>query len=322
MKKAIVFTVVSIPLLILVVYLLKGRSPFGGENTSFAPDPAKEITGIEFTDSQNKLILEKKGEEWFVNKKFETRKSSILFILKILTEMEIKSPVTPELFTKEILVKGTIPVKVKVFGKGKMIKSFLVYKTTSNTYGNIMKLKSGSKPYIVYVPGSEAEIGSAFTLNDLFWRPYTVFNLLPSEIYSVTLENMTDTALSFKIKNENRILSLSTLTRELTGWDTSRVIRYVTYFTQIPFESWAFDLSADEKENITKGIPLYRITVFSSAGEKKILSLWERSVSEEGGEKKDTDRLWGKTDGNDELFILRYTDIDPLLKKRSYFFPG
>jgi hypothetical protein len=69
-------------------------------------------------------------------------------------------------------------------------------------------------------------------------------------------------------------------------------------------------------------VPLYRITVLSSAGERKILTLWERSVSEEGADKKDTDRLWGKTDGNDELFILRYTDIDPLLKKRSYFFPG
>jgi len=322
MKKAIIFTVISVLLLILIVYLLNERSPFGGDNTSFAADPGKEITRIEFTDSQNSLILEKKGEEWLVNKKFETRKSSILFILKILTEMEIKSPVTPELFEKEITEKGIVPVRVKVSGGGKMIKSFLVYKTLSNTYGNIMKLREGSKPYIVYVPGNEVEIGSAFTMNELFWQPYTVFNLLPSEIYSVTLENMVDTGLSFNIKNENRILSLSTLTNELNGWDTSRVIRYLTYFTQIPFESWAFYLSADEKEKITNGMPLYRITVLSSAGERKILSLWQRWVSGAGGEQKDTDRLWGKTDGNDELFILRYSDIDPLLKKRSYFFPG
>ena len=34
----------------------------------------------------------------------------------------------------------------------------------------------------------------------------------------------------------------------------------------------------------------------------------------------DTDRLLGKTDERDELFILRYFDIDPLIKKRDYFF--
>ena len=320
MNKAVRFAVITIPLLILIIYLLKERSPFGGRNTSFATDSAKEITRIEFTDDSDKLIIEKKGEDWVVNGKFETRKSSILFILKILTEMEIKSPVTPELFEKEITGNAIKPVKVKVTGKGKTIRSFLVYKTGSNTYRNIMKLREGSKPYIVYVPGNEVEIGSAFTLNELFWRPYTVFNMLPSEIHSVKFENIADTASSFSIKNENRKLSLSGLSGGLAGWDTSRVIRYITYFTHIPFESWAFDLPADQKERIIKKVPLYRITVVSSGGERKILTLWERSFDEEDADKTDTDRLWGKTDGGDELFILRYTDIDPLLKKRSYFF--
>jgi hypothetical protein len=36
---------------------------------------------------------------------------------------------------------------------------------------------------------------------------------------------------------------------------------------------------------------------------------------------KDSDRLIGKMEERDELFIMRYFDIDPLLKKRSYFFP-
>ena len=128
--------------------------------------------------------------------------------------MEIKSPVTPELFNKEIHENGIDPVKVKVFEKGKRIKSFLVYKTGSNIYGNIMKLRESSKPFIVFVPGNEVEIGSAFTLNELFWQPYTVFNLLPSEIYSVALENMADTASSFRIKNENhRLQPLRTVGR-------------------------------------------------------------------------------------------------------------
>jgi hypothetical protein len=322
MRKAIIYVLISILLIFFVVHFFKERSPFGGKNTSFAVDPENEITSIEFTDGPGTLHLDKKGEEWVVNRKFETRRSSILFILKILTEMQIKSPVTPEMFNKEIVENGITPVKVKVSEKGRTLKSFLVYKTASNTYGNIMKLRESSKPFIVYVPGNDVEIGSAFTLNELFWQPYTVFNLLPSDIYSVTLKNMADTDASFRIKNENNRYRLYSHSEELTGWDTSRVVRYISYFTHVPFESWAFDLTAIEKEKIKKQEPLYEITIAGTGGEKITLKLWERSIDDNGVRKSDTDRLWAKKDGNDEIFIIRYTDIDPLLKKRSYFFTG
>ena len=42
---------------------------------------------------------------------------------------------------------------------------------------------------------------------------------------------------------------------------------------------------------------------------------------EQGSMTKDSDRLLGKTQNSNEFFVMRYFDIDPLLKKRSYFFP-
>jgi hypothetical protein len=321
-RRTIRYSVIVIPILILVIFLFRERSPFGGGNTSFAAEPKIEITRIEFSEGKNTLTLEKAGEEWLVNKDLKTRKTGILFILKILTEMEIKSPVTPELFNKEIIENRIDPVRVKVFEKSKIIKSFLVYKTASNKYGNIMKLRESSKPFIVFVPGNEVEIGSGFTMNELFWQPYTVFNLLPSDIYSVALENMADTSSSFMIKNENQRFRLYGNPGELTGWDTSRLIRYVSYFAHVPFESWALNLSDNEKKNIEKEEPVYKITVVTSEGERKIVKLWQRSVNGNDVTKLDTDRLWAKAEGSAEIFVIRYIDIDPLLKKRSYFYPG
>ena len=319
-RKTIRYSVIAIPLLILLIYLFRERSPFGGGNTSFAAEPKNEITRIEFTDGKSTIDLKKDGGEWLANKDLKTRKSSILFILKILTEMEIKSPVTPELFNKEINENGIEPVRVKVFEKGKIIKSFLVYKTASNKYGNIMKLRESSKPYIVFVPGNEVEIGSAFTLNELFWQPYTVFTFLPSDIYSVALENKADTGSSFMIKNENHRYQLYSNTGELSGWDTSRLIRYISYFTHVPFESWALNLTVDEKKIIEKEEPLFKITMITTEGERKVVRLWQRAVNENDVMKLDTDRLWAKTEGSAEIFVIRYIDIDPLLKKRSYFY--
>jgi hypothetical protein len=322
MSKLIIrVVIISTAVALLLLLLLKSRSPFGNSNSSFASKPRKEITKIEFSQKERKLTLEKEGSNWLINGRIETRKSGILFILRILEEMKIKSPVSTELFNSEITEKGIEPVRVKVYEKRKLLKTFLVFKTQSNTYGNIMKIKGGSKPFIVCVPGYEGDIGSGFNLNELFWQPYTVFNLLPSEIASVEFENLSDTASSFSITNRNRQIVVSDMTRNLKGWDSTRVARYISYFTWLPFESWAFDLTAQEKKLIESQKPLFRITVNIIGGKKTILTLWERMTGEIGNKTKDSDRLLGRTQNSNEFFSMRYFDIDPLLKKRSYFFP-
>jgi hypothetical protein len=311
----------AIAVLLFIFLLFRNRLPFGEGNSSFACEPGKEISRIEFSGHGGKLSLNKNGENWIINEKTEARKSGILFILRILREIEIKSPVSAELFKTEITDKGVEPVKIKVYAKRKLIKSFLVYKTPSNRYGNIMKIREGAKPFIVCVPGYDGDIGSAFTLNELFWQPYTVFNLLPSEIESVSFENLSDSASSFSITAKNNHFTLSGMNRELTGWDSTLVSRYLSYFAWIPFEKWALEMGENEKKMVESQQPLFRITVTTSAGKKSLLTLWEKLNDDHGSMVKDSDRLLGRTQTSDEFFVMRYFDIDPLLKKRAYFFP-
>jgi hypothetical protein len=303
-------------LVLLIVF--KGRSPFG-KDSSFASEPKEEITRIDFSEKGKSLVLEKKGETWTINGKTEARKSGIFFILRILSEIKIKSPVSKGMFESEIIAKNIIPVKVRVYEKRKVLSTFLVYKTSSNTYGNIMKKREGSVPFIVYVPGYEGNIGSGFNLNELFWQPYTVFNLLPSEIASVKFENLSDTTSSFSINYSGHhfVLAGNSNTSE---WDSSLVVRYISYFARVPFESWAFDIEGSEQKSIEKQQPLYRISVNTKSGARNVLTLWGMTAKGGGSETIDSDRLFGKTDERDDLFIMRYFDIDPLIKKRSYFF--
>lgn len=321
MNKTVFRSGVSIAVVFLLLLILfEKRSPFGRGNSSFASEPKSEITRIEFSEGRQKLTIEKVGENWLLNGKSEPRKNGILFILRVLKEIKIKSPVSPELYDTEIEAKGIKPVMVKVYEKRKLIKSFMVYKTRSNIYGNIMKIREGTKPFIVYVPGYDGDIGSAFTLNELFWQPYCIFNLLPSEIESVEIENLSDTTNSFSIVYKNNHYFLSDRKKNLTGWDPTLVTRYLSYFTWIPFESWAFEIVGEERKTIESRQPFYRITVTTGRGNKIVLTLWERMTGVTGSMTKDSDRLIGKTQSRDELFIIRYFDIDPLLKKRSYFF--
>jgi hypothetical protein len=300
-----------ITVLVAVFFLFRDKTPFGKKNTDFAVSPESDITRIEFEQGKERLVLAKKGEEWLLNGQLSTRKSSINFITRILHEMRIKSPVSQQLL--DSAAAESQPVRVMVYQGRKSLSSFLVYKTTTNIYGNIMKMSERSKPFIVYVPGHDGDIGSAFTLNELYWQPYTIFSMLPSEIEEVSLENFSDTAASFSIARQNRHYILQNAGN---SWDSTLVRRYLTYFTFIPFETWALRLNETEKAEIRASDPSFRITVTTVKGEKVDLVLWERK-NPDGS--PDSDRMYGKTGKTGEIFIVRYFDIDPVLKRRDYF---
>jgi len=319
--KTVIITVTATVLLAAIIVLSRERSPFGRNNSNFSSVPEKSITRIELSDDHSRIVLERKEDVWILNGNRETRSNSVLFLLKILSDISIKSTVSEELFNREINELGIRPVRVKVYEGRRILQSFLVYKTSSNSYGNVMKLREGSKPFICYVPGFDSDIGSAFTLKEAFWQPFTLFSHLPSEIASVTVTYINDPGSSFMIRNEEGSLSLYDPVNKLAGWDTSRIMRYLSYFANVSFESWASELSEREKINIADSVPAYRISLESVKGNNVALTLWVRKKVENGVEKTDSDRLWGRTEASDEFVIVRYMDIDPLLKKRSYFYP-
>ena len=309
-------TIISVLLIaaLFAVVLLRDGSPYGRNQSSFAAEPGQEITRIEIDEEGKKVSLEKKEGAWLVDGKNESRKNAVINVLYIITEMRIKSPVSAEVFREEITGRNIKTVRVSVFGNRKVLKRFIVYKTNANPYGNIMKLSSRSRPFIVYVPGYSEEIGSAFNASPAWWQPFTIFNLLPSEIESVAVENRADPSSSFTINSAEGSYFLS----GAEGWDSARVKRYISYFTYIPFENRTEDLTDEMRTKIISGETLFRITVMKTPGERIVLDLREKPDSISGG--TDSDRLYGSLNAGGELFIIRYFDIDPLLKKRSWFY--
>jgi hypothetical protein len=306
---------------VILLLLFRDRSSFGKRNTSFAVKEGTVITRVDLYQGDKKISLQRNGEKWFLNKTIDTRKSAVLFLIRTLNELKIKSPVSSEIFRSEIEDKKIIPVRVNVYARRKLVKSFYVYKTGSNIYGNIMKLRVSSKPFIVAIPGFEDNIGSHFSMNELFWQPYTVFNSLPSRIASVELINLKEADNSFTLKNMNGTISVSGNSGNLARWDSLRTRRYISYFTFVSFETWAFELTDDEKKEISSSSPLYKITVKAQDGSDKTLTIWEKWKTQNGSRITDTDRVWGKcSDLGDDIFVMRYFDIDPILKKKSYFF--
>ncbi|MBN2665388.1 MAG: hypothetical protein JXR67_02670, partial [Bacteroidales bacterium] len=65
-----------------------------------------------------------------------------------------------------------------------------------------------------------------------------------------------------------------------------------------------------------------RVAVLTAEGERSLVNLWKRTITELDSVRDDTDRMWARKQGETEFFIVKYADIDPIIKKRSYFLPG
>jgi hypothetical protein len=313
-KKILIISLGSLSvLLILIVLRYTSESGFGKRQAGFAAVPDEDITRIEFVSGNEMLELKQAGDSWLINGKSEARENGISFIKQIVTELEIKSPVSNELFDS---VKGVSkePVKVKVYENRRLLTSFIVYKSSLNQYGNVMKKRENSKPFIVHLPGYNGNIGTAFITEEEYWQPYIIFSSLPSEIESVSLENISDTTASFSVVRQGESFILLS-NNEKTNVDSLKLRRYISYFTRVPFERWLFDLTDVDIDSITTASPLYRIKLNNTSGKITMVTLWERGLPGQ----PDTDRLWGRKEGDSRLFVARYLDIDPLLKRRSYF---
>ncbi len=316
------YIVVFVACLLVMVMLFRQRVPFGRGNTNFAVKENIEISKVILYEKGEKLTLMKDREdEWIIKENGKVREEAISSLLKILKEMKIKYPISSDNFNRDISATKTEPVKVYVFGKNRLVKSFFVYQTSSNIYGNVMKMKPFSKPFVMYVPGYDADIGHYFTASMLFWKPFVVFDCLPSEIEYVSVLHFKDTLSSFRINCSRKNYELiGSNNKPVDGWDTLKVKRYISYFTYIPFEKWSDQLSLSQKDSISSSLPLYRITLKKKNNDPVELTIWQKSVRNENGEEIiDPDRLWGKSGANEEIFIVRYFDIDPVLKKLSYF---
>jgi len=314
MKPSLIISFVILVVVVIITSLLF----FGGGNREgrFKTDPPKVVTRVIIQKADSRVNLEMKKGEWLLNGKVDVRKSAISFMLSALEGMEPRSSVSEKVF-ESLSSKSTGDyLTVKVFSGYRKINSFIVYHFQDVNYSSILKKNSRSKPYLVYLPGYEFDPGMIFTAETDYWRPFTIFEIMPSEIKEVRMDYNTNSLNSFAITSERTLVSLS----GSSSFDSIAVRRYLSYFVNVPFERFPAGLELNDMKKQTSGSPYFTLTVSAITGTTHILKGWKREIVADGVSITDTDRLWGQLDEG-KLFVMRYLDIDPLLKKRSYFLP-
>jgi hypothetical protein len=168
------------------------------------------------------------------------------------------------------------------------------------------------------MPGSEDNIGRLFTAEENFWTPYELFRFIPGKISEISVQYPADTASSFVVKFTEKGPVLNAPGPIPLPGDSSKMLRFGSYFTSIRFESWV----GEKRDSLRKAVmaegPLAEISVTDKSGSVSSLTLFRKTVTVNGERITDSDRLFGILDGREDVFVIRYFDIDPVLKKRKW----
>lgn len=313
-------TVIIVILVLAVIILIIGRrSPFGTRNSEFHVDNTEKVSRIVINGEKQSVDLQRTDRGWTVNGKHYARPSAIETVLRVIGQMRIKSPVSSAIFQR---VRGDDPaplIEVQIFAARRQIQSFRIYQDNASSHGGIIQKRKDSKPFYVHVPGYDPDPCSHFVVDEKYWMPYTVFNISPEEIGRIDLRYFSREDSSFSIVIRDRDILFSNAVYEGAELDTAAIGRYFSYFTYVPFERWVHGNLSSAGRLFTGIRPYFRLDVFNDDADTLSLMTWTMMKKQGGSATEDTDRLLGSTNGGDDMFIIKYYDLDPLIKGPSYF---
>ncbi|MDR1553699.1 MAG: hypothetical protein LBS69_09600 [Prevotellaceae bacterium] len=187
-------------------------------------------------------------------------------------------------------------------------------------------LVTGKKqPYVLSIPGYDDNIIDYLSTNASFYFNNNIFKYLPSEIETVTVENIENPSESFIIfQNARNQLMLFDSENQffITSFNEQKIRNYLSYFNGVEYTKM-LDISKREKNNIIKRKPSYRLIVKTN---KNKISLTVKNIvlnkpTEIYGQLQmiDTNNFYLIMGDNQDIAIAKWIDFDILLKNLSDF---
>lgn len=313
-------------LLALVFFFSNTSGNLGLGSSRFSIEKTENIEQIKITDNQTQSLLTKENDQWKVNQKFLVKQQVIDNFLIALNRIEILYPVSKleRDQVASILKKEGILVEIEN-GNIRKTRYYVSNPAMSNDKTYMMMTRS-DEPYVVKIPGFKGHIAQLFVAQENFWRDRVVFNYMPQQINTVTVEYSTHPEKSFSIKNFNdgSFALLNGENNPQSDFNIEKTVRYLTYFQHINFEDVITDLSNLKADSVMKSAPYVQITIEDTQGLKNEIKIYQKpseGKKDAFGEqtKYDLDRAYAMLNNNHELLLIQYYIFDPLLKEFDYF---
>lgn len=310
-----VLILLTVVLAVTLVVIISVRSGEESANQIAVVDSGK-IDYIKISGENEEVLLTRSGRRnWLVNGEAEARPSAVNMLLTTLATMEMKSPVSDDFFSQATRKGDLLPVTVEVKSNGRMLTAFSVYLISGNPDGNIIHKDKGNGYFIAHLPGYDINPAIQFISDERYWRPFTIFEINPSDIILAEVEKRLPVKESFLIESEGEQLMLTVNGVAQEVFDTAAVRQYISWYAFVPFDRWS-DRSGDSMaDSLLSSDPVITIRVMeklnSDPGVREHFVRFWSIVNDDGS--TDSNRLWGEKNRSGELFIVTWFDIDPLI---------
>jgi hypothetical protein len=316
----------NLPLLLLFLALLviaayyyfsDRRSGYRDADIRFAVRDTAGVDRIVISQRQDSLVLDREQGGWRVNGAHFAQGPLIKGLLLALYRQEADVPV-PKKDTDRIHgLLATDGRRVEVFQGHRMLKAFsLCY--DSITAASYMVPDGAGVPFRVYLPGVPyGDITLVYRLEESHWRDNLLFRLSPERISGVRIDYPRRPGASFQITREPAggwsLVRLSDK-NEVPGFSREALSRYLSYLHQLRYdEQLDPEILTDQPAG---GEAEAEVLITLSGGREIRFSVIPRY--KQNGD-MDLDRLYLRMDGQDEIMLARYVQVDLILKELSYF---
>lgn len=275
------------------------------------------ITQIEIIKENSKLLFIKKDGKWILNEVFHVNEHSIKRLLRIFKNIEINS-----LIAKSEHDSVTNTLKKNGFflhfvNSDKIDFNFWIGDFNQSINATIL-MTSDNLPVYASAPGLSNDLNQFIDIDPLFWRNKQLFEFKAENIKEINFINSFDPDISFSIKNTNSGYKVFDIRNKQFNSEKDKVLRYLSYFNNMEFESVEKGLSSSETDSIIHAQPKFIIKVLSQSGpefELKLIAIKVQNTENQF----DLNKVYGIFNSQKPILIINYFSIDPIIKEIHYF---
>ena len=195
----------------------------------------------------DEIILEKMGEEWEINSKYKVWDKKIVYLLDVMKDIRVKSSVPNNLGNSVINNIATIGVKVEIYEKQKLIKTYYIGGNTPDHKGTYMIMKGAKQAYILDIPNRRPGILNpkfgmeTYYVNQHIWREPITINIEGKNIMNISVINFTNPSQSFKCSSEKNKLELLD-GGKIINFNKKKLQAFINSFTDLKCGSYKMNL--------------------------------------------------------------------------------
>ena len=348
MKKNRVTLLITLILLLAAagLFLTNSYTTLRKDVSDFSIQDTASITKIFLADkNNNEVTLERMaGGSWTVDGKYLAQTAKISSFLKTLKDLEVRSPV-PLAARNNVITRMAVIAKkieiyqvrprinlfnfIRLFPHQKLTKTYYVGDVTQDNQGTFMLMEGAEEPYVVHIPGFRGFVSTRYSTVKADWRDYTVFSTPINEIHLLKVEfpGQPEESYSVEVKDNQNIILRSLFDNQVVqGFDTARVLNFLTSFEDVRFESLlAHLIEASFIDSVSTSLPKTVITLTDQEGKVNEVKIFTKKgfaslYSEDGAllEPMDLDRAYALVNEGEDFVLIQYYVFDKVTRTLGY----